>query len=142
MGESAKCITLPFGRYIAPTAYAAIQQFMQSHQHNDNSEPAPDTVSIVAPDETDSKETTPTVSANYDPQPSQPPKKKKRSEKHTIILNFITGHAECNIKDIVGGTTIPKSTVTRILAELKAEGSIEYVGSKKTGGYRIVEHGE
>ena len=31
------------------------------------------------------------------------------------------------------------STVNRILAQLKADGLIEYAGSKKTGGYRTVE---
>lgn len=32
-----------------------------------------------------------------------------------------------------------KSTVTRLLSELKQEGLIKYEGSKKTGGYRAVD---
>jgi len=32
-----------------------------------------------------------------------------------------------------------KSTVTRLLSELKQEGLIKYEGSKKTGGYRTVD---
>ncbi|MBO6079542.1 MAG: helix-turn-helix domain-containing protein, partial [Bacteroidales bacterium] len=39
----------------------------------------------------------------------------------------------------VSGTKIPKSTVARYLKELQQNGLIEYVGSKKTGGYRVVE---
>ena len=34
---------------------------------------------------------------------------------------------------------LSQSTVNRILKQLKDEGLIEYVGSKKTGGYRVVE---
>ena len=138
MKETDQNVTLPFGRYTASSAYTAIQQIMQPCQQIDNSQQTvkPDTAPGVYPDTTDSKEITPTVSVNDQQPPSQPPKKRKRNQKHAIILSFITEHVECNIKDIVDGTTIPKSTVTRILAELKNEGSIEYVGSKKTGGYQ------
>ena len=31
------------------------------------------------------------------------------------------------------------ATVNRILKQLKQDGLIEYVGSKKTGGYRVTE---
>ena len=142
MKESDKNVTLPFGRYIASSAYTAIQQYMQPYQHIDNSQQTvkPETAPSVSPDTTDSEEITPTVSVNDHQQPSKPAQKRKRSPKYTKILNFITEHAECNIKDIVDGTTIPKSTVTRILAELKKEGSIEYVGSKKTGGYHVADN--
>lgn len=30
-------------------------------------------------------------------------------------------------------------SLNRILAQLKQDGLIEYVGSKRTGGYRVVE---
>jgi uncharacterized membrane protein len=35
--------------------------------------------------------------------------------------------------------TYSSPIVHRILAQLKKEGLIEYVGSKKTGGYKVVE---
>ncbi len=37
-------------------------------------------------------------------------------------------------------THFSQSTVNRILGQLKADGLIEYDGSKKTGGYRVVNH--
>ena len=36
-------------------------------------------------------------------------------------------------------THFSQSTVNRILGQLKADGLIEYAGSKKTGGYRVKE---
>lgn len=142
MKESDKNVTLPFGRYIASSAYTAIQQIMQPCQQIDNSQQTvkTDTAPSVSPDTTDSKETAPTVSDNDHQQPSQPAKKRKRNQKYSMVFHFITEHAGCNIKDIVDVTTIPKSTVSRILAELKKEGSIEYVGSKKTGGYHVADN--
>jgi len=35
--------------------------------------------------------------------------------------------------------SISQATVNRILKKLKDEGLIEYVGSKKTGGYHAIE---
>lgn len=142
MKESDKNVTLPFGRYIASSAYTAIQQIMQPCQQIDNSQQTvkTDTAPSVSPDTTDSNETTPTVSDNDHQQPSQPAKKRKRNQKYSMVFNFITKHAGCNIKDIVDVTTIPKSTVSRILTELKKEGLIEYVGSKKTGGYHVADN--
>lgn len=142
MKESDKNVTLPFGRYIASSAYTAIQQIMQPCQQIDNSQQTvkTDTVPSVSPDTTDPKETAPTVSDNDHQQPSQPAKKRKRNQKYSMVFNFITEHAGCNIKDIVDVTTIPKSTVSRILTELKKEGLIEYVGSKKTGGYHVADN--
>lgn len=142
MKESDKNVTLPFGRYIASSAYTAIQQIMQPCQQIDNSQQTvkTDTAPSVSPDTTDPKETAPTVSDNDHQQPSQPAKKRKRNQKYSMVFNFITKHAGCNIKDIVDVTTIPKSTVSRILTELKKEGLIEYVGSKKTGGYHVADN--
>lgn len=58
------------------------------------------------------------------------------------IQQYISSHQGCKIDEIVSGTKVPKSTVTRYLKELQVQNLIEYVGSKKTGGYRVVEHRE
>jgi uncharacterized membrane protein len=55
------------------------------------------------------------------------------------IRKYISIHHNCKLDDIVSSTKIPKSTVTRYLKELQAQNLIKYVGSKKTGGYRVVE---
>lgn len=61
------------------------------------------------------------------------------SLKSNAIFQYIVEHTNCKLNDIVKGTNIPKSTVTRYLKELQKQNLIEYVGSKKTGGYRAVE---
>ena len=58
--------------------------------------------------------------------------------KATKIQRFISAHHDCKLDGIVSGTRIPKSTVTRYLKKMQKDGLIEYVGSKKTGGYRVV----
>lgn len=58
--------------------------------------------------------------------------------KATKIQQYVSSHNECKLDDVVSGTSIPKSTVSRYLKELQQNGLIEYVGSKKTGGYRVV----
>ena len=55
------------------------------------------------------------------------------------VLAFIREHPGCKNPDISKLFRISQSTVSRILAQLKKEGLIEYVGSKKTGGYKVVE---
>ena len=60
--------------------------------------------------------------------------------KALAIYQYILTCPESKIPDIVEGTKIPKSTVTRYLKELQEDGLIEYTGSKKTGGYRVVNH--
>ena len=55
------------------------------------------------------------------------------------ILNYIAAHPDCPASDIQRYRRISPSTVNRILKQLKDEGLIEYVGSKKTGGYRICQ---
>ena len=62
--------------------------------------------------------------------------------KATKIKRYVSSHRDCKLDDIVSATKIPKSTVTRYLKELQQDGLIEYVGSKKTGGYRVVERKE
>ena len=59
--------------------------------------------------------------------------------KAAIIRQYVSSHRDCKLDEIVSETKIPKSTVTRYLKELQQDGLIEYVGSKKTGGYRVVE---
>ena len=61
------------------------------------------------------------------------------STKATMIQRFIAAHRDCKLDEIVSGTRIPKSTVTRYLKELQSDGLIEYTGSKKTGGYHAKE---
>ena len=58
--------------------------------------------------------------------------------KALAIYQYIRTCPESKITDIVERTKIPKSTVTRYLKELQKDGLIEYTGSKKTGGYRVV----
>lgn len=70
-------------------------------------------------------------------QPSEPPLPGLHP-KAFAIYQYILTCPESKIPDIVEGTKIPKSTVTRYLKELQEEGLIEYTGSKKTGGYRVV----
>ena len=61
--------------------------------------------------------------------------------KATKIQRFISAHQDCKLDDIVSGTRIPKSTVTRYLKKMQKDRLVEYVGSKKTGGYRVVGKG-
>lgn len=61
------------------------------------------------------------------------------SPKAAIIQQYVSSHRDCKLDEIVSGTKIPKSTVARYLKELQQDGLIEYVGSKKTGGYRVVK---
>ena len=55
------------------------------------------------------------------------------------IHSFIRKYPGCKASDIAAKVKISQSTVNRILKQLKAEGLIEYTGSKKTGGYRVKE---
>ena len=55
------------------------------------------------------------------------------------VLAFIREHPGCKNPDISRLFRVSQSTVNRILAQLKKEGLIEYMGSKKTGGYKVVE---
>ena len=54
------------------------------------------------------------------------------------IVDYISEHPLCPASDIQKYRRISTATVNRILAQLKQDGLIEYVGSKKTGGYRVV----
>ena len=61
-----------------------------------------------------------------------------KQKRNKTIYTYISKHPFCKATLLVEKTRIPLSTVNRILAELKKEGLIEYTGSKKTGGYRVV----
>ena len=65
-----------------------------------------------------------------------------KQKNHKAVYTYIIKHPYCKASTIVNKTTIPLGTVNRILAQLKADGLIEYTGSKKTGGYRTVEKKE
>ena len=59
-------------------------------------------------------------------------------EKVKVVLSFVEARPNCNSMDIVAGTDFSLSTVERCLAELKKQGTIQYTGSKKRGGYSRV----
>ena len=83
-------------------------------------------------------------------QPSaQPPAKKTKmptqgnkfaidNDKVKTVYRLIARNPEISAVKIMERTHFSQSTVNRILGQLKADGLIEYAGSKKTGGYRVV----
>ena len=54
------------------------------------------------------------------------------------VYSYIQRHPVCKANDISSKLSIPIGTLTRILKQLKDEGLIEYIGSKKTGGYQVM----
>lgn len=54
------------------------------------------------------------------------------------VFSCIQKHPDCKSADIVAKTSHSLSTVERCLSELRKQERITYVGSKKTGGYRVV----
>ena len=67
------------------------------------------------------------------------PESDKLHPKIVKIQHYISSHRDCKLDEIIANTKIPKSTMTRYLKEMQQQGLIEYVGSKKTGGYRVRE---
>lgn len=63
----------------------------------------------------------------------------KLNPKPARVYQYVSFHRNCKLDEIVKETNIPKSTVARYLKELQRQNFIEYVGSKKTGGYRTVD---
>lgn len=55
------------------------------------------------------------------------------------IYSYIYHHPICKTNEISSKLSIPTGTLYRTLKQLKSENLIEYIGSKKTGGYRVVE---
>lgn len=62
-----------------------------------------------------------------------------KNKKFHQVYYFIQDHPDCKSFYLSEKMAIPTGSLNRILAQLKKEGLIEYVGSKKTGGYRVVE---
>ena len=65
--------------------------------------------------------------------PSVPPK-----EKLDAVLNYIKEHPGCRSTELISHTSYSQTTMDRCLFELKKRGLIEYTGSKKRGGYFIL----
>lgn len=59
-----------------------------------------------------------------------------------VVYRYIAQHPNCKATDVKTKSHVSQSTVNRILGQLKKEGLIEYQGSKKKGGYFVVERGE
>ena len=59
-------------------------------------------------------------------------------EKIKEVLSFIEKHSNCNTGDIIAETGFSSSTVERCLFELRKQGLIKHNGSKKKGGYEVV----
>ena len=59
-------------------------------------------------------------------------------EKQETVFAFIQSHPGTRSTEIIAETSLSLSTVERCLAELRKQGRIEYVGSKKNGGYEAV----
>ncbi len=59
-------------------------------------------------------------------------------EKQEIVFAFVQSHPGTRSTEITTGTSISQSTVERCLAELRKQGRVAYVGSKKNGGYEAV----
>ena len=137
-------INLPLGKSIAPSAILEIERYLHQKAKNKVTETDKNLENII--DQNSSlaivKEKAPEnkVAEQYEPQKTV--KRESENNKSSMIRKYISLHRDCNIKDIVSATQIPKSTVTRYLKELQAQNLIEYVGSKKTGGYRVVEKKE
>lgn len=65
--------------------------------------------------------------------PSSPPK-----EKLDAVLDYISKHPGCRSTEIISHTSYPKTTMERCLSCLRRQELIEYSGSKKKGGYHLV----
>lgn len=65
---------------------------------------------------------------------SVPPK-----DKLNAVLNYIRTHPNCRSTEIISHTSYSLSTMERCLAVLKKQGLIVYTGSKKYGGYTVVD---
>ena len=58
-------------------------------------------------------------------------------EKLDAVLSYISEHPGCRSTELISHTSYPKTTMDRCLYELKKRGLVEYIGSKKFGGYRV-----
>lgn len=128
--DSSENVTLHLGKSIPENTIHAIEDFIQKRKNNvimqkegNNQDVSPATKSVTTEKHASDIQT----------------RQRKQNPKTAVLQQYIMNHPDCNIKDIVSETNIPKSTVTRLLSELKQEGLIKYEGSKKTGGYRTVD---
>ena len=90
------------------------------------------------------QESRPKPDINDIPQKPARPKTKRKpttppEEKIQEVLACIEQHPNSSTVDIVAATGFSLSTVERSIVELKKQGLIEHSGSKKWGGYKIVE---
>ena len=63
----------------------------------------------------------------------------KKHQNFRPVYAFIRRHPNCKASEISSSLTIPTGSLNRILKQLKDEGLVEYVGSKRTGGYRVCQ---
>lgn len=63
-------------------------------------------------------------------------------EKINAVLLYVQEHPGCRCSGISAQTKFSSSTVERCIAELRKQGKIQYDGSKRFGGYRVVEQRE
>ena len=70
-------------------------------------------------------------------QPAYRHRQKEKFEK--LIFDFISQHPDCSASDIKKNRSLSQTSINRIIKQLKDEGRIEYVGSRRAGGYRAVE---
>lgn len=63
---------------------------------------------------------------------------KPTKDKIAGVFKYIKKHSGCRSTEIVANVGYKLSTTERCLSELRKQGLIEYVGSKKTGGYRAI----
>ena len=55
------------------------------------------------------------------------------------VYAYVQSHPNSRSNEITSKIKFSQSTIERCLVELRKQNLIEYVGSKKTGGYRVVE---
>ena len=135
---------LPIGKSIATTAIDAMQKYQNQEKGNQVLNENDVTENVVNQDSSETEENEKkAVDTQVEKTESERQMKQKREKiKFSIIRDFISHHPGCNIQDIVKGTKIPKSTVTRYLKELQSQNFVKYVGSRKSGGYQVLEHQE
>ena len=79
---------------------------------------------------------------NIKKQSVQSPKKRKpilpTQDKIDEVLKYIKEHPKCRSTEISAQTKFSSSTVERCIAELRKQGLVEHIGTKKGGGYRVV----
>lgn len=66
--------------------------------------------------------------------PSIPPQ-----DKLDAVFRYIQANPSCRSTEIDPHTSFSLSTIERCLSELKKQGLIEYAGTKKNGGYHIID---